>query len=134
MPRHVVERLALELDRRRGRGLNGRRVLVMGLAYKKDVNDTRESPALAIIELLLARGAEVLYHDPFVPVVPPTREHGALQGLASVPLTRERLAGIDAALVVTDHSEVDYALLAEACPLVIDTRNVVPRRDNVAQA
>jgi UDP-N-acetyl-D-glucosamine dehydrogenase len=134
MPRHVVGRLAEELDRRFGLGLNGRRVLVMGLAYKRDVNDTRESPALAIIELLRARGAEVAYHDPLVPVVPPTREHGTLQGLASVPLTRARLEGLDAALVVTDHSGVDYALLAEACRLVVDTRNVVPRRDNVAQA
>jgi UDP-N-acetyl-D-glucosamine dehydrogenase len=134
MPRHVVQRLAEELDRRRGLGLRGRRVLVLGVAYKKNVDDTRESPGLEIIELLGERGAEVAYHDPHVATIPPTRRHRALQGLAAVPLTREQLGGFDAALVVTDHTGVDYALVAEACPLVVDTRNVVPRGPNVAQA
>jgi UDP-N-acetyl-D-glucosamine dehydrogenase len=134
MPRHVVQRLAEELDRRRGLGLRGRRVLVLGVAYKRNVDDTRESPGLEIIELLQERGAEVGYHDPHVALIPSTRRHAGLEGLASQPLNRDRLAGLDAALVVTDHTGVDYALVADACPLVIDTRNVVPRGPNVAQA
>ncbi|HYH45415.1 MAG TPA: nucleotide sugar dehydrogenase, partial [Thermoanaerobaculia bacterium] len=134
MPRHVVQRLAEELDRRRGLGLRGRRVLVLGVAYKRNVDDTRESPGLEIIELLQTRGAEVAYHDPHVAAIPPTRRHAGLAGLTSEPLTRERLAGLDAALVITDHAGVDYALVADACPLVIDTRNVVPRGPSVTQA
>ena len=134
MPAYVVHRLALELDRRRGLGLRGRRILVLGVAYKRDINDTRESPALEIMELLQHRGAEVAYHDPLVPEILPTRQHPGLQGLRSVPLDAATLAGFDAALVVTDHRAVDYALLAEACPLVVDTRNAVPRGPGVAQA
>jgi UDP-N-acetyl-D-glucosamine dehydrogenase len=134
MPRHVVARLAEELDRRFGLGLRDRKLLVLGVAYKRNVGDTRESPALEIIEHLVARGADVAYHDPLVPVIPPTREHGALAGLASVPLAAEALRGFDAALVVTDHGGVDYALLARCCRLVLDTRNVVPRGPNVAHA
>ena len=134
MPRHVVARLAEELDRRFGLGLKGRQLLVLGVAYKRNVGDTRESPALEIIDHLVARGAEVAYHDPFVPVIPPTREHGALAGRTSLPLSAETVRGCDAALVITDHGGVDYALLARSCRLVLDTRNVVPRGANVAQA
>ena len=127
MPRHVVDRLAEALDRRTGRGLNGARILVVGLAYKKNVDDTRESPALTIIELLEARGARVAYHDPLIPVIPPTREHAGLAGRRSVPLEPAPLADVDAALIVTDHDAVDYAALLEAVPLVVDTRNVTRR-------
>lgn len=134
MPRYVVQRLAEELDQRFGRGLRGRRVLIVGVAYKKNVGDTRESPALEIIELLGGRGVEIDFHDPLVPVLPPTRAHAGLTGRRSVALSAAGLAGYDAALVVTDHDEVDFALLARACPLVVDTRNVVPRGPNVASA
>jgi UDP-N-acetyl-D-glucosamine dehydrogenase len=134
MPRYVVQRLAEELDRRSGRGLRDSRLLVVGVAYKKNVGDTRESPALEIIELLRERGAAIDYHDPWVPVVPPTRAHGSLSGLRSITLSAAGLAAYDAAIVVTDHDNVDFALIGASCPLVIDTRNVVPRGANVTTA
>jgi UDP-N-acetyl-D-glucosamine dehydrogenase len=97
------------------------------LAYKKNIDDVRESPAFAIWELLEARGALVSYHDPHVPEVPRTREHGRLAGRRSAPLSSEALAGLDAAVVVTDHDAVDYGGLAAAVGLVVDTRNVMGR-------
>ncbi len=86
MPHHVVERLAAALDGR-GRTVSGATVLVLGLAYKRNIDDTRESPSLRLIRLVEARGARALYHDPLVPVLPPTREHPELAGRRSVPLT-----------------------------------------------
>ncbi|WP_425152812.1 nucleotide sugar dehydrogenase [Candidatus Palauibacter sp.] len=117
MPRYVVDRIAQALNRRR-LPVNGSRVLLLGVAYKPDVGDVRESPALDIIELLRRRGAEVGYHDPFVP-------HLALEGgdLESQPLDEARVEAADAVVVVTDHREVDYDLVLEKATLVIDTRN-----------
>ncbi|RVU21642.1 nucleotide sugar dehydrogenase [Methylobacterium oryzihabitans] len=126
MPHHVVERLAAALDGR-GRTVSGSTVLVLGLAYKRNIDDTRESPSLRLIRLVEARGARALYHDPLVPVLPPTREHPDLTGRRSVPLTPETLAAADAVLVATDHDGVDYALVAAHAPLVVDTRNVMAR-------
>ena len=126
MPRHVVARLAEALDRRAGRALSRSRVLVVGLAYKKNVPDIRESPSLRLIEILEERGAEVLYHDPHVAEIPPTRAHGPLKGRRSVPLA-EGIAAADAVLIATDHDDLDYALIATA-PLVVDTRNALARR------
>jgi UDP-N-acetyl-D-glucosamine dehydrogenase len=123
MPRWVVERLALELDRRWGQGLNGSRLLVVGVAYKKNVDDLRESPGLTIIELLEGRGAEVAYHDPEVPEIRPTREHGRLAGRRSVPLDPVALASFDAVLIVTDHDGIDWERLVRSSRLVVDTRN-----------
>ena len=128
MPRHVVERLAQALDARQQRGLHGSAVLVVGLAYKRNVDDTRESPSLRLIELLEARGARVAYYDPYVPEIPPTREHPALTGRRAVAWDRASLASFHAALIATDHDEVDYALLAESVALIVDTRNVMARR------
>ena len=127
MPAWVVGRLAEALDRRSGRGLNGAEILLVGLAYKRDVDDVRESPAFAVWELLEARGALVSYHDPHVPEVPRTREHGGLAGRRSVALEPETLAGLDAAVVVTDHGAVDYRALAAGVGLVVDTRDVMGR-------
>ena len=127
MPAWVVGRLAEALDRRAGCGLNGAKVLLVGLAYKRNVDDVRESPAFAIWELLEARGALVSYHDPHVPQVPRTREHDRLAGRRSVTLATEATAGLDAAVVVTDHDAVDYEGLATAVGLVVDTRNVMGR-------
>ncbi|WP_199089660.1 nucleotide sugar dehydrogenase [Bosea sp. ASV33] len=127
MPHWVVDRVAEALDRRQGRGLNGARVLVMGIAYKKNIEDTRESPALKLIELLEERGATADYHDPYVPELPRTRKHGSLAGRASVPLTAEIVARYDAVLIATDHEAVDYPALVEAAQLVIDTRNACAR-------
>jgi UDP-N-acetyl-D-glucosamine dehydrogenase len=127
MPRHIVERLAAALDRSAGRGLNGADILVVGLAYKKNVDDTRESPALRLMELIEERGARAAYHDPLIPVLPPTREHAALAGRRSIALTAEALAAFDAVLVATDHDILDLPLIARHARLVVDTRNAFGR-------
>src|SRR3954451_5613654 len=118
MPHHVVDRLALALDRRSGRGLSGTRILLVGIAYKKNIGDMRESPGLRIMALLEARGADVAYHDPHVPVLPPTRRHGELHGRTSVPLDAGLPGRFDAAVICTDHDGIDWRLLADAVPLV----------------
>jgi UDP-N-acetyl-D-glucosamine dehydrogenase len=127
MPYRVVDRLAEALDRQAGRGLAGASVLVLGLAYKKNVDDMRESPSLKLIELLEARGAEVDYHDPHIPEIPPSRKHGELRGRRSVPLEADRIGAYDAVLVATDHDDVDYRLIAQHARLVLDTRNACAR-------
>jgi len=138
MPHVVVDRVAAALDKASGKGLKGARVLVVGLAYKKNVDDMRESPALRIIELLEARGATADYHDPFIPVIGPTRRHGTLAGRTSVPLDAAHVAGYDAALIVTDHDGIDWEALVEAARLVIDTRNatkdVAKNRERIVKA
>ena len=125
MPDYVVGRLAEELDRRFAKGLNGARILLLGMAYKKNVDDMRESPALRIWEILEMRGADVDYHDPHVSVIPTTREYARFAGRRSVALTARVLEGFDAAIVVTDHDAVDYAAVASTVPLLVDTRRVV---------
>ncbi|MFN3825702.1 MAG: nucleotide sugar dehydrogenase [Pseudorhodobacter sp.] len=132
MPQHVVTRLAEALDRHHGRALSQSRILVMGLAYKKNVPDIRESPSLKLIELIAERGAAVDYHDPLVPEIPKTRAYAALQGRRSVPLTEGVVAGYDAVLISTDHDGIDYAALARWSPLLVDTRNVFARAGLVA--
>jgi UDP-N-acetyl-D-glucosamine dehydrogenase len=127
MPRHVVERLARTLDERAAKGLNGARILVIGVAYKKNVDDTRESPAFSIMEMLEARGAKLDYHDPYVPVIPPIREHPRFAGRRSQALEPALLGAVDAVLIVTDHDEVDYEALAAGARLVVDTRNATRR-------
>ncbi len=138
MPRYVVSRMADELDIRVGRGLNGAKVLVIGVAYKKNVDDTRESPAFKLIELLEKRGAACDIHDPYVPVVPPLREHPTMAGRKSVPLDPARVANYDVVLIVTDHDSIDYKGLAENARLIIDTRNACARAGavgpNIARA
>jgi UDP-N-acetyl-D-glucosamine dehydrogenase len=128
MPNHVVETLARALDARARKGLSGSKVLVLGLAYKANVADVRESPSFKLMELLEKRGAEVSFHDPHVPEVPPTREHAQYDGRRSSPLTAETLAGFDAVLISTDHDAVDYELLAKQAKLIVDTRNALSRR------
>ncbi len=126
MPRYVVEQTAQALDRRAGRGLSGARILLLGLAYKKNVNDMRESPAVKLIELFRARGALVDYADPHVPEIPSSREHPGLTGLRAVPPAR--VADYDAAVIVTDHDAFDYAEIVAAAKLVVDTRNACGSR------
>jgi UDP-N-acetyl-D-glucosamine dehydrogenase len=127
MPGYVVERLARALEERNGRSLEGARILLVGMAYKKNVDDIRESPGLTIMELMEARGAQVDYHDPHIPETPVTREHPSLGGRRSVAWSAEGIAGYDAALICTDHDDIDYRLLAEHGRLVIDTRNAMAR-------
>lgn len=138
MPRHVVRRLAEALDAQTGKGLNGARILLVGLAYKKNIDDIRESPALAIIELLEARGAIVDYYDPYVAEIPMTREHAPLAGRRSVAWDSAKLAAYDAAFICTDHDAVDYAGLVANSRLVVDTRNatrnVAEHRERIFKA
>lgn len=124
MPHYVVSRLAEALDRQTGRGLNGARILVIGMAYKKNVDDMRESPALKLTELIEHRGSIVDYHDPFIAEIPNTRDHPEFAGRRSVEVSAENLAGYDAVLIATDHDEIDWAHIVEHARLVVDTRNV----------
>lgn len=128
MPRYVVATLAEEMDRRFGRGLSSAKILVLGLAYKKNVSDIRESPSFKLMELLRSRGAEVMYHDPHVPEIPPTREHAEFTGMRSEALDPGLLAGCDAVVISTDHDVVDYGLLRDHARLVVDTRNAMTRK------
>ena len=118
MPEFVVGKVRAALNARK-RSVNGARVLVLGVAYKRDVNDVRESPALDIIGLLAADGADVAYHDPFVPEL---AEDGAR--LSSVALTDQALTEADAVVIVTDHTDIDYARVLERAPVVVDARHV----------
>jgi UDP-N-acetyl-D-glucosamine dehydrogenase len=127
MPGKVVDKLEEALRAETGKSLKDVRILLAGLAYKKNVNDTRESPALVLIELLEERGAAVEYHDPYVPEIPPTREHAALAGRQSVGWTAEVIEACDAVLICTDHDDVDYGLLAGHARLIVDTRNAMTR-------
>ncbi len=127
MPYYVVNQLAEHMDRRLGRGLSGSPILILGIAYKKNVEDMRESPSLKVIEILEARGAVVDYHDPFIPVIPRTREHAELTGRKSAAIDAASLARYDAVLIATDHDEVDYAAIVANAKLVVDTRNVCGR-------
>jgi UDP-N-acetyl-D-glucosamine dehydrogenase len=120
MPNYVLGRVADALNDH-GKPLKGSNVCVLGVAYKKDVDDPRESPAFTILEALEAKGAVVSYHDPFVPALPTMRHHTIR--LTSSPLTAEFLAAQDAVLVVTDHTSVDYRFVVAHSRLVIDTRN-----------
>jgi len=126
MPYYVLERLIEAVDRS-GRPFTGSQILVLGAAYKKNVDDMRESPSLKLIELIEARGAEADYHDPHVPELPMTREHASLAGRQSMPLTPETLRRYDGVLIATDHDDVDYRLVVAHARLVVDTRNVCER-------
>jgi UDP-N-acetyl-D-glucosamine dehydrogenase len=122
MPRYVVERVALALNER-GKPVRGSRVLVLGLAYKPDVDDTRESPSFELIEHLLDLGAQVEYSDPHVPVAPKVRRHDLK--MASVTLTPENLKRYDCVLVSTHHAAFDWATVAKHAALVVDTRDAL---------
>jgi len=120
MPGFVVEKLSEALNDR-GRSVKGARILLLGVAYKRDIDDVRESPALKIIDILRRKGAEVAYHDPYVPALKRGRRYDFR--LESVPLTAAELARADAAVVTTDHSAFDYDFIVRESRLVVDTRN-----------
>jgi len=127
MPHYVVDRIARELDTRFGRGLRGAKILIMGIAYKKNVEDIRESPAFKLIDLLEGRGATTDFYDPHVPKIPKTREHPHVAGRPSIAWSEDALKKYDAVLIATDHDGVDYGALCKAAKLVIDTRNACAR-------
>lgn len=123
MPQHVANKLAVALDMHCRKGLNGSRILILGIAYKKNVDDMRESPALRLIELIEARGATTKYYDPFVPIIPRTREHAQLAGRKSLSWRAELAGDYDAVLIVTNHDGIDYQAIVDNAALVVDTRN-----------
>ncbi len=127
MPAHVLARLIGALKARAGLSLKAAKILIVGIAYKKNVDDMRESPALQIFDMLEAQGASVSFHDPFIPEIPATREHANLAGRKSVALNPRVLAGFDAALILTDHDGLDYAAIGGYAKLIVDTRNALAR-------
>jgi UDP-N-acetyl-D-glucosamine dehydrogenase len=137
-PRHVISTLVEALSRRQRMSLNGARILLLGLAYKKNVDDMRESPSLAILEMLEARGARVEYYDPHIPSIPNTREHKSLAGRKCITWAEDTIKGFDAALICTDHDDVNYRNLVEWSKVVVDTRNatrsVVGDREKIVMA
>src|SRR5260221_12319147 len=124
MPAHVVERVGEALNSAR-KPLNGSQVLVLGLAYKPNVDDERESPSYRIMELLTQRGAEVAYHDPYVPVIRPTREHPHWAGTKSVSWDQITITAFDAVVITTAHACVNYQELADWAQCIVDTRNAM---------
>lgn len=125
MPKYVVSRLGEALDDNFRKSLGASRILVLGLAYKKNTADIRESPALKIIELLEKREADVRYHDPNVAEIPMIPDHPQLAGRKSLKLNSETIKKMDAVLIVNDHDGVDYAMVAKHARLVVDTRNIM---------
>jgi UDP-N-acetyl-D-glucosamine dehydrogenase len=119
MPHYVVERLTASLSERE-KFLKGAKILIIGVTYKKDINDVRESPALEIMSCLRARGAEVEYYDPFVASLDIEGEK-----LNSVKLTKEKIASSDCVMIITNHSNVDYKLIVDNAKLIFDTRNAL---------
>ncbi|MBU6409555.1 MAG: nucleotide sugar dehydrogenase [Verrucomicrobia bacterium] len=124
MPVHVVNRVAEALNARR-KAVNGSRVLILGLAYKPNVDDERESPSYVLMDLLKERGAGTAYYDPFVPVIRPTREHPHWAGTRSVNWDRSTIQAFDAVIIATNHRVVNYTELADWAPCIVDTRNAM---------
>jgi UDP-N-acetyl-D-glucosamine dehydrogenase len=124
MPMHVINRTAEALNARR-KSVNGSRVLIVGLAYKPNVDDERESPSYTLMETLKSRGAEVAYYDPYVPVIRPTREHAHWAGVRSVAWDRKTVEGYDAVIIATNHQVINYQELADWSPCIVDARNAM---------
>ena len=137
MPRYVVTRLGEFLNDQR-KAINGSKVAILGVAYKKDIDDPRESPAFELMKLLAERGAVLTYNDPHVPTLPKMRHYPNLPLLASQDLTPAYLAAQDCVLIATDHSAYDYGYIVRHAPLVLDTRNatkgVVEGREKIRKA
>jgi len=124
MPEYVVHRVTEALNARR-KAVNGSRVLVLGLAYKADVDDLRESPTFRLLDLLKDGGAHVAYYDPYIPLIGPTREHAAWKGVKSVKWSRQTIGSFDVVLISTAHKSVNYRELAEWAETIVDARNAM---------
>jgi len=125
MPHYVADKVGLALNSRR-KAVNGSKVLVLGIAYKRDIDDIRESPALDVMGVLRGRGAEVAYTDPYVPRLS-ARAWAGDRDLASVEITRESLASFDCVVILTDHKAFDFGAIVDGADLVVDSRNAVKR-------
>ena len=124
MPQFVVNRLAEALNAKK-KSVNGSKILLIGLAYKPNVDDMRESPTFILLDLIKNRGGEVAYYDPHIPKIEPTREHAHWTGTKSVSWDRETLAGFDAVVIATAHKVVNYQELSDWAPCIVDTRNAM---------
>lgn len=124
MPEYVIHRVAEALNEK-SKSVKGSKILVLGLAYKADVDDERESPSYVLMEMLKERGAQVAYYDPYVPVIKPTREHAHWAGTKSVPWEKATLQGFDLVLIATKHSSVNYRELADWAQCIVYTRNAM---------
>jgi UDP-N-acetyl-D-glucosamine dehydrogenase len=124
MPDYVVHRVADALNSQR-KALNGSKILIVGLAYKPNVDDERESPSYVLMDLLIRRGAKIAYYDPYVPVIKPTREHSYFVGQRSIAWDRTTIQGFDLVLIATNHSCVDYQELGDWAQCIVDTRNAM---------
>ncbi len=133
MPKHVVGKVAEALNKKK-LALNGSRILILGLAYKADVDDIRESPTFVMMSLLEEKGATVDYHDPYVPQIPPTREHSEFAGIKSVDWSKDSITAFDCVLVATAHKCVNYSQLAEWSDCIVDTRNAMVQSPKVTRA
>ena len=126
MPKYVVSRVIDALNDR-SKSIKGSRILLLGLAYKANVDDMRESPTFVLMNLLSEGGAQVAYHDPHIPVIRPTREHSHWTGTKSVKWDRKSISSFDVVLISTAHAAVNYRKLAEWAPVIVDTRNAMGR-------
>lgn len=133
MPKYVVQRTMMALNDQ-GKALKGAQIVLVGLAYKKNVDDDRESPTYALWDELERRGADVAYSDPFCPEIKPSRDHGHLAGIRGLQDADLSRGGYDVAIIATAHDTVDHDALATHFPLVIDTRGVCQPADNVVAA
>jgi len=139
MPAYVVQKTTVALNTR-GKAVNGSRILILGLAYKENVDDMRESPTFHLMDDLEELGAEIDFHDPHIPEITPTREHAKWTGRRSVPLSPETIAAYDCVLISTNHARVDLAAVLASADLIVDTRNAIanagltPREGQVFKA
>ncbi len=137
MPMHTVRATSDAMNDKLGKAMKGSKILVVGLAYKKNIDDMRESPSLKIIELLEDKGAAVDFYDPHIPTVVPTREHPALTGRQSVTLDAKTIQSYDTLVICTDHDVIEWNLVGQNAKLIIDTRNAmknVTDRSNIVKA
>ena len=137
MPAYVITKVADALNDA-GKPVRGSAVAILGMAYKKDIDDPRESPSFELLDLLLKKGARVSYNDPHIPALPRMRHWPHLDPMESVPLTADYLAAQDCVLIATDHTAYDYAFVVAHSRLVIDTRNatkgVTAGREKIVRA
>ncbi|MBT3232736.1 MAG: nucleotide sugar dehydrogenase [Calditrichaeota bacterium] len=132
MPDYVIMRTMEEMNEI-GKALKGSKLLLVGLAYKGDVDDMRESPSLVLFDKFTRKGADVSYYDPYIPVIPPSREHSHLTGIKSIEL--KDVSKFDLVVISTDHASVDHEIFAKNCELVMDTRNAIEKEHkNVKRA